>query len=449
MSFYSYKNIHNRNIKKMGFEKTEHSEFKNENNIKTEIELTEHTNRAENSPEREPHDPKSGTLTSLGTLLDDIQSPKEEWPKEALRRVLTRFGRMPRTGWSLALAVFCGRFKVRMTLPEFKKKASHVLTSQSGKRCTAREFKKESTKRVKSLDTVFDEKSLYEAKIFNDVKTVYLKCIQEGANIDVDKAERTRKVPEEKVNHLVLDALSRVVGESVQLKPPTNMSEIAKAIQAAQQTYQLSAAKYREKSNWRESIEKKIQKWKSLIILLERVKKLEKLNSGDKGRVKVFMDQERLKMGNARDATEAISYLNERIIVFSKKIEMHEKRKLFSKTNNSFELYRRRFYRNLSEGEEKVENNVPEADIKAFWLSMWNEKPEPIETAILEQYLPMHIAEMEPQNVFPTFEEFQQIIRFLPNWKAAGPDGVFNFFIKKLEALHQPIYEVVRRICLE
>ena len=52
-------------------------------------------------------------------------------------------------------------------------------------------------------------------------------------------------------------------------------------------------------------------------------------------------------------------------------------------------------------------------------------------------------------NVFPTFEEFQEVVKYLPNWKAAGPDGIFNFFLKRFESIHQPLYQVIRKICLE
>ena len=78
----------------------------------------------------------------------------QEWLKEALRKVLVRFGRMPRTGWSLAHAVYCGKFNVHTSLAEFKKKESNVLTSKSDRKCTNREFKKEAIKRVKTIDSI-------------------------------------------------------------------------------------------------------------------------------------------------------------------------------------------------------------------------------------------------------------------------------------------------------
>ena len=44
--------------------------------------------------------------------------------------------------------------------------------------------------------------------------------------------------------------------------------------------------------------------------------------------------------------------------------------------------------------------------------------------------------------------EFSEIIKFLPNWKAAGNDGIFNFFIKKCTSIHASIYEMVKKTCM-
>jgi hypothetical protein len=51
-----------------------------------------------------------------------------------------------------------------------------------------------------------------------------------------------------------------------------------------------------------------------------------------------------------------------------------------------------------------------------------------------------------PLNIFLTF---QKVVEWLLNWKAAGPDEIFNFFIKKFRSLDQHLYEAVRKICLE
>jgi len=116
--------------------------------------------------------------------------------------------------------------------------------------------------------------------------------------------------------------------------------------------------------------------------------------------------------------------------------------------NTTFELFRRSFYRKLKD-EKPVEHQVAVTEIKNFWETMWNKRQDISEGAGLDTYLVEHLSGEEPLNVFPTFEEFQEVVKWLPNWKAAGSDGIFNFFIKKFEATHLYLYEVIRKICLE
>ena len=47
------------------------------------------------------------------------------------------------------------------------------------------------------------------------------------------------------------------------------------------------------------------------------------------------------------------------------------------------------------------------------------------------------------------FNELQKIIKYLSNWKATGTGDIFNFLMKKFEAIHQPLYNVIKNINLE
>lgn len=80
---------------------------------------------------------------------------------------------------------------------------------------------------------------------------------------------------------------------------------------------------------------------------------------------------------------------------------------------------------------------------------MWTKRQDESNATDLDKYLVEHLSNQEPLNIFPTFEEFQEIVKWLPKWKAAGTDGIFDFFIKKLESLHQLLYEIIKKICLE
>ncbi|KAL6120544.1 hypothetical protein NUSPORA_02709 [Nucleospora cyclopteri] len=66
-----------------------------------------------------------------------------------------------------------------------------------------------------------------------------------------------------------------------------------------------------------------------------------------------------------------------------------------------------------------------------------------------EEYLLECTPDKDETIMFPTIDEFGDIIRYLPNWKAAGVDGVYNFFIKRMKSLHQPLYEIIKGIIVE
>ncbi|MES1905946.1 MAG: hypothetical protein MHPSP_003363, partial [Paramarteilia canceri] len=57
-----------------------------------------------------------------------------------------------------------------------------------------------------------------------------------------------------------------------------------------------------------------------------------------------------------------------------------------------------------------------------------------------EDILSLNNATSEPQEpiTFPALPKFQEIIKSLSNWKAAGLDEIFYIFIKKLPTIHKP-----------
>jgi hypothetical protein len=83
-----------------------------------------------------------------------------------------------------------------------------------------------------------------------------------------------------------------------------------------------------------------------------------------------------------------------------------------------------------------VRHEVPEDEVKEFWETMWKAAPEEPRDDRYDQYLLEYDPGDEEPKVFPTLEEFQRIITHLPKWKAAGCDGIYNFFISSTTALH-------------
>ena len=427
-------------------------------NLQAEFNFLKTTITAKATPEDEPGGPpcdqSDGSAApavapapSLDAVLAGVEAPSGEWPKAALRAIMQRFGRMPRFGWARTHRFFCGKFSADISIDEFVKKAREALVTASGRACSAHRFKSEATKRLKTVEDIFEEKTLREAKISLETGKLFRERLASIKGLEVDQVPRTRKVASEKVDLLQLDAVRRAVADHVGRYPPRAMSGIARILQAAQAAYQDATATQRKPSVWRESIESKISNLNGQADLLTRARSFETLKGDEKKEAKRALQGLGLCLGKCSDLTAAISTLHERARVYSKKLEVYESRKEFRRQNQSFELYRKRFY-NRVEGETKVEHGVTTGEIREFWEKMW-EKGECREEEKYENYLRMHDPGVEDQTVFPSWTEFEEMIRFLPSWKAAGCDGVFNFFIKKMDALHEHIYRVARSVCLD
>ncbi len=128
-------------------------------------------------------------------------------------------------------------------------------------------------------------------------------------------------------------------------------------------------------------------------------------------------------------------------------LDTYEKRNEFYKTNRRYELQRSQFYRDLG-GSEKTSIDIEEEFVRDFWNNMWN--PTECDKKDYSKYLREYVPEGKNQDTcFPSMLEFNEIIKFLPNWKAAGNDEIFNFYIKICTSLHVSLYDLVKRTCMQ
>ncbi|VDN03645.1 unnamed protein product [Thelazia callipaeda] len=147
------------------------------------------------------------------------------------------------------------------------------------------------------------------------------------------------------------------------------------------------------------------------------------------------------------DCHEALSILTDRVRVYESKIKTYETQCAFKIQNARFELFRRRFYRSLTE-EQPMSHIVRTEEIGDFWGMIWNFGMEKYDDTQHNEYLEEFVSGDEVHHTFSSKAEFGKIVSYLSNWKAAGPDGVYTFFIKKCTSLQPDLYKIVRRICL-
>ncbi len=355
-----------------------------------------------------------------------------------LLAILNRFDRMPRGGWTKAKDVFCDRFGSDVGIQELKNRAQKALTTSSGRQCTNREFKLEATKRRKTVLTLFEENTLYEAKIHLEAFNVFKEKLATLKNQNVEEVERTRKISSLKVDLLRFDAVIKSVEPHV---------EIARILHAAQICYQELTRKEIKPSVWKESILKKISLLEDKVKLLRRIREFGALKEEEKRETKKCVRELNLKVCLQHDVSEAIATLSEKAAIYSKKLVVSQQRRDYRHQNQSFELYRSNFYRQLG-GTRITEHEVKNEDSRSFWSTMWNKNEEAEECNTLGEYLLNYLPDAEEQITFPSYAEFQDKIKYLPNWKAEGCDGIYNYFIKKCCALHPFLYECIKEICI-
>ena len=115
------------------------------------------------------------------------------------------------------------------------------------------------------------------------------------------------------------------------------------------------------------------------------------------------------------DQQQAISRLEENIRVYKSKLMSQESRKDFRRQKRKFECFRRRFYRDLTEG-VAVPHTVSKPEIQKIWETIWTNRQ--VDESLYNEYLEDYIPNNHPAT-FPSEVEFIDIVKFLPNWKAA------------------------------
>ena len=233
---------------------------------------------------------------------------------------------MPRGGWTLAHEVFRTKFQANMPILDFKKQARDFIVSKNKRPCSIKEYLRDPAKRHKAEEAQPDQQSLEEMKEKFKIK------MQEISNFNVGEVERTKKIPSTKVDRAILNALNRVA---------------AKRWLISQGSCRLSRSVTRMlPPEWKASIENKIQRMSASIALLQKSAQAELSKEERKAGKKVMRDFG-LVLIKPKDVTKAISMLEESVQV---KLQVHESRREFRRENQFFELNRRSFYRQLTEG---------------------------------------------------------------------------------------------------
>ena len=132
--------------------------------------------------------------------------------------------------------------------------------------------------------------------------------------------------------------------------------------------------------------------------------------------------------------------LKQRITAKGAKIDRYEKRINLFRINRMFSSNQKRVFVALN-GEVIKENTVPNADeSRKFWSEIWD---NPVEHNDDAEWLRESETESKGVNkqddVKITAQDVRKQTGKIPNWKAAGPDGIQGYWLKNLSSLHDRI----------
>ncbi|KAL6120683.1 hypothetical protein NUSPORA_02545 [Nucleospora cyclopteri] len=167
---------------------------------------------------------------------------------------------MPRGEWELLRQTYCDKFSVLVSATEVKKFATNKRSNAELNVQEKVDSETESTKRTKIACHPGKSISLRETRQYLKIKQLFDSKIKELKEIKIPKVERTRKIPSSKVDAELLNLIDSVIGDHVRLHPPENsqtITQLAKCLQAAQQVYWAACSTKKERSPWKDNIEKK------------------------------------------------------------------------------------------------------------------------------------------------------------------------------------------------
>ena len=182
---------------------------------------------------------------------------------------------------------------------------------------------------------------------------------------------------------------------------------------------------------WKLCLERKISDWRKDLSKLEEMKK-QKVTSKNGNRL-----AEKYKLWD-RSLPEVIEELKQKVIAVGKKIIRYQKRVQQFQQNKMFAVDQKRVFQQLEEG-DRMYNEVapPKEETLKFWQALWdkpvshNQNAEwigKVEDSCKRIY--------QQENLQITVEMVSRQAAKMKNWKAAGPDQVHAFWLKKLSSLH-------------
>ena len=398
---------------------------------------THNNNNDDISPAEEDQTTAASTVANdnniiFRTIIDQLNeySTSDEWIHELQRKIsMTRPNRMPRGWWAKIHDEYKSKFNTNCTLIQLKNLYSRA--------------KNQATTQVMAGGASDDDQqalpvTITNAKLYIKVRDSLLNNIESMKNPGFERI-RTKKIRYKDVRRDVIIHMNTAIQREGLDQKANNLSSVNDLIYACQITYDQVTTRAKSAVDWKKSIQEKISKAERQIEILSGANRSE-----NPSQELVQMCKRRgIHSGNACQLELLKDQIEEKKAAYEKKLVIAAKRTEFNFANKMFEFNRKAFYRKLNNEKKEIAEDIDKGEVAAFWSGLWAEEADRHEDhqALLDRLDP---AELQIENDGETMKKaIEWQIKGLSNWKAPGPDHVYNYFIKKLYALHRKLADII------
>ena len=300
------------------------------------------------------------------------------------------------------------------------------------------------------IDKTDTESEKIDVHIIRKVSSTFLAVIDEIKDMPQENRPRTYPITFQNQRTDLLQELDYQTAKYLEKREEEGkltIETIVDAIYCAQLAYQRLTERRYTKVDWKRPLNDKIQRNEHLMCLIDKKRSNQRITKKEKRAVK------QITLAKGRDNKKELELdivrkaLEDENDSIRNKVRLGELRTEFSRENYLFETKRGRFYRTL-EDKNVVgpELDGKESEILEFWQQQWL----PIETGeAWREVIDFPVESREAEDFKIPIDRWKKVIKELPDWKAAGPCKIFNFFIKHLESSHQFIIKVLEEIIIE
>ncbi|MEG0366515.1 MAG: reverse transcriptase family protein [Coprobacillus sp.] len=288
---------------------------------------------------------------------------------------------------------------------------------------------------------------------YYDVKAKLMANIQLTNNQHIKERKQIYKIPQIKLKHAYVVTIDNIIKDTIKGKTLT-LDEIINITYSAQLTYQNLTDKKRTTHDAMNKMRNQIENWeKELDVTEKRFNKNIILTQEE--RIKLALTLTRM---DRKTPKLFIERLKQKILTTKSRIKSITLKKEKRRANYMFELNRAGFYRKLNDEKYHHLKSDNYKEYTEYWQGIYtkdynnevnevktSEYQEQFDEVKLHENIVKELKDAEEDYVI-SIDDFVLLLRKLPNWKAAGIDRVYNYWIKNLTSLHNQLYHSIFKL---